>query len=160
MLDFSVTFLITIVNITFLFIVLKKVLFGPVTKFMEDRTLKIKRDIDSAKNSADRAATLEAEYGVKLKAIDAEAQKILQAARERAKQDYNTILSDAKAETARMIDTARIEIENERRESKSALLRETADISILAASRVIRENLDSGKNRELVEAFLETAGAS
>jgi F-type H+-transporting ATPase subunit b len=160
MLDFSVTFLITIVNITFLYLVLRKVLFAPVTKFMEDRALKIRKDLDLAKSSAERAAALESEYDTKLKAISDEAQRILQTARDRAKQDHDAIISDAKAETARMIAAARTEIENEHRESRRALLRETADISILAASRVLRENIDTGKNRELVESFLETAGAS
>lgn len=159
MLDFSVTFLITIVNIAFLYFVLKKVLFVPVTKFMEERTLKVRRDIESAKNSQERAAALEAEYDAKLKAVGEESQRILHSARERAKQDGDSIVAEAKAEAARIIASARAEIESERRDLRRSLLRETTDISILAASRVLRENIDSGKNRELVDSFLETAGA-
>lgn len=159
MLDFSVTFLITIVNITFLYLVLKRVLFGPVTKFMEERTLKVRRDIDSAKSSQERAAALEAEYGEKIKAIGEETRRILQASRERARQDGDAIVAEAKAEATRMIAAARAEIESERRDLRRSLMRETADISVLAASHVLRENLDTGKNRELVESFLETAGA-
>lgn len=159
MLDFSVTFLITIVNITFLYFVLKKVLFVPVTKFMEERTRKVQKDIESAKNSQERAAALEAEYDAKLKTVGEESQRILHAARERAKQDGDSIVAEAKAEAARIIASARAEIESERRDLRRSLLRETTDISILAASRVLRENIDSGKNRELVDSFLETAGA-
>lgn len=159
MLDFSVTFLITIVNITFLYLVLKRVLFVPVTKFMEERTRKVQRDIDSAKSSQERAAALEAEYDAKMKEIGTETQRILQSARERARQDGDSIVAEAKAEAARMIAAARAEIESERRDLRRSLIRETADVSVLAASRVLRENLDTGKNRELVESFLETAGA-
>jgi F-type H+-transporting ATPase subunit b len=159
MLDFSVTFLITIVNITFLYFVLKRVLFVPVTKFMEERTRKVQRDIDSAKNSQERAAALETEYDAKMKEIGTETQRILQSARERARQDGDSIVAEAKAEATRMIAAARAEIESERRDLRRSLIRETADISVLAASRVLRENLDTVKNRELVESFLETAGA-
>ena len=98
MLEFSVTFLITIVNITFLFLVLRKVLFGRVTKFMEDRSNKIQRDIDLAKLSNERAKTLEAEYAEKLKASREEGQRIIQIAREKSELDRTAIIAEAKVD--------------------------------------------------------------
>jgi len=38
MLDFSITFFITILNIGVLYLILRAILFKPVTKFMENRT--------------------------------------------------------------------------------------------------------------------------
>ena len=160
MLDFSVTFLITVVNVTFLYVVLRKILFKPVTKFMEDRSARIQKDLDSAKNTVARAEALESEYSEKLKASREEGMKIIQAARDKARQEHDEIVAEAKAEAERIVATTRAAIEEERRTATVALRRETADLTIRAATKVVRENLDSERNRKLVESFLETAGVS
>ena len=53
MLNFSVTFIITAVNILVLFLILRAVLFKPVTKLMADRAKKVQDTIaDAAKDRA------------------------------------------------------------------------------------------------------------
>ena len=52
------TFLVTIVNITVLFLVLRAFLFKPVTKFMEDRTKKVQDSLDQAEKERAQAKGL------------------------------------------------------------------------------------------------------
>lgn len=158
MLDFSVTFLITIVNIAFLYVVLRKILFKPVSKFMEDRTSKIQRDIDLAKLATARAESLEAEYAEKVKNAQSEGNKVVQAARERAEREYAEIVASAREEAAKIVSASRLELSQEFRRAEEDLRARAAELSISAASRVVEENLDSGKNRELVEKFLASVG--
>lgn len=160
MLDFSVTFLITIVNITFLYLVLRKVLFGRVTQFMEERSNKIQRDIDLAKMQNERARALEAEYVEKLKASREDGQRIMQIAREKAEQERAAIIAEAKAEAAKIIKETRDELEAERRDVGRKLLKDTADLTILAATAILEENMDADKNRKLVEKFLDKVGVA
>lgn len=160
MLDFSVTFLITIVNVTFLYLVLRKVLFGRVTQFMEERSNKIQRDIDLAKMQNERAQALEAEYAEKLKASREDGQRIMQIAREKAEQERAAIIAEAKAEAAKIIKETRDELEAERRDVGRKLLKDTADLTILAATAVLEENMDADKNRKLVEKFLDKVGVA
>ena len=160
MLDFSVTFLITIVNVTFLYLVLRKVLFGRVTQFMEERSNKIQRDIDLAKMQNERARALEAEYAEKLKTAREDGQRIMQIAREKAEQERAAIIAEAKAEAAKIIKETRDELEAERRDVGRKLLKDTADLTILAATAVLEENMDADKNRKLVEKFLEKVGVA
>ncbi len=160
MLNFSVTFLITIVNVTFLYLILRKILFKPVTKFMADRSEKIRRDIETARLATARAEALEAEFNEKLKGSRDEGQKIVLAYRERANEEHDRIISQAKAEAARIIAQAKAELDSERRDAERSLKRTTADLAILAASRVVRQNVDAEKNRALIDSFLEeTTGA-
>jgi F-type H+-transporting ATPase subunit b len=159
-LDFSVTFFITIVNITFLYLVLKKILFKPVTKFMEDRSNKIQKDIDMAKSANSRAEAREAEFLEKLSKAKEEGQKVIQAAREKAEQEYAAIIAEAKEQAAKIIEASRHELAEDRRSAEIYLQKETANFSIQAASKIIEENLDSEKNRKLVEKFLETVGVA
>ncbi len=160
MLDFSVTFLITIVNVTFLYFVLRRVLFKPVTKFMEDRSNGILKDLDAAKRASLRAEALEAEFAEKMKSVQEESLRILQAAREKAEAERDAIIAKAKAEAAHILRSSLNDLEQERREAELVLRRQTADLSIQAASRILGENIDSDKNRVLVEKFLVSVGVA
>lgn len=160
MLDFSVTFLITIVNVTFLYLVLRKILFKPVTKFMEDRSARIQKDLDQAKFANARAQALEAEFEEKMKAAREEGQKIVKTLQDKALRERDEIIASAKTEAEKIIAASRTALEEERRNAEETLRKEIAAMSIQAASKVVRENLDSDRNRKLVNAFLETAGVS
>jgi F-type H+-transporting ATPase subunit b len=160
MLDFSVTFLITIVNLTFLYLVLRKILFNPVTKFMENRTNSIQQELNAAKIAMARAEELEAEYKEKIRLIQEDGKKIILAAQEKAEKDYKTVIAQAKADSIKILESSRQEIEEERRFAEKMLRKEAANISIQAASRVIGSELDSLKNRELVGKFLDTVGVA
>ena len=81
MLDFSVTFIITIVNIIILTLILRAALFKPITKFMAARAKKVQDSIDKADEDEARAQRLLGQYQGKLKNADAEAQEIIKTAR-------------------------------------------------------------------------------
>ena len=53
--------------------ILSYLLFYPVRKMLEDRKMKIKTDLDTAKLDKEDAAALKAEYDAKLKNIEKEA---------------------------------------------------------------------------------------
>jgi F-type H+-transporting ATPase subunit b len=155
-LEFSVTFFITIVNVTFLYFVLRKVLFKPVTQFMEARQKSIQTDIDLAKRAKERADVLEAEYTAKIANANEECRALLQSARVQADRVRDEIIAQAHADAEKILAAARQNIEEEKRSAERVLRQEAADISILAASRLVEQNLDSGKNRELVRKFIES----
>jgi ATP synthase, F0 subunit b len=159
-LSFSVTFLITVLNLTVLYFVLKRVLFKPVTKFMEDRANRVQRDIDAASQANARAEELKAEYEAKLRGIAEEGQSIIQASREKAKEEAAEILAQAQAQAAKLLETTRESLEEERREVELALRGDLADLSIMAASSVVAANMDSDRNRELVKKFIASVGAA
>lgn len=58
-----------------------------------------------------------------------------------------------------MLERARREIETEKERALVQLRREAVNLAITGASKVIEENLDSEKNRQLVEGFLASIPA-
>lgn len=160
MLNFSVTFLITIVNITFLYLVLRKILFNPVTKFMESRTASIQNEIDAAKKTTERAEALEAEFRKKMADAEAEGQRLIQVAREKADREYAAIIEKAHADAEKYLRDSRQKLAEEQSSAERFLRDSAADLSIQAASRVIAANLDTEKNRKLVEQFIESVGVA
>ena len=51
-------FVWTIINLIVLYLVLRKILFKPVTEFMENRTNSIKQQLEDSKNSNEKALQL------------------------------------------------------------------------------------------------------
>jgi len=56
------------------------------------------------------------------------------------------------------VERARGEIHRERDAALEALRRESVELALAAASRLIRENLDQPKDRALVEQYLAEVG--
>ena len=78
----------------------------------------------------------------------------------KAERECQEMLAKAREEAAKIVLASRKDLEEERKYAESALRDKTADISILAASRILGENLDSGKNRSLISKFLESVGVA
>ena len=69
------------IAIFILFFLLSGILFEPVKKVLNNRTERIRNDIESASKDKEAAAALKAEYDEKIKSIDKERETILAEAR-------------------------------------------------------------------------------
>jgi len=56
------------------------------------------------------------------------------------------------------VERARSEIERERDAALEMLRKESVELALAAASRLMSENLDQAKDRELVEKYLRELG--
>ena len=68
----------------------------------------------------------------------------------------NDLLEQARQEQQTILERARREIETEKDRAVAQLRREAVSLAIAGASKVIEQNLDNTKNRELVEGFLSS----
>jgi len=159
MLDFSVTFIITIINITILFLILRKILFKPVTKFMADRTARVQDSIEQADKDKAQAKALLGEYEDKLKNADAEAREILKTARENAEQQAQMIVAEGKQEAANISAAARKQIEAEHQAALAKFKLEAAALVMAASARLAARDLSSDDNRRYVNMLLDELAA-
>jgi len=161
MLDFSVTFIITIVNIVILFLILRVVLFKPVTKFMAERALKIQRSIDHAEENNVTARKLLADYEAQLKAADTEAERIIHGARERAEAEAESIIAESRIMARQITATALAKVESERLAAMALFKAEAAALVVSAASRLIKRELVGSEQQRFAAEALEqiTSGA-
>jgi F-type H+-transporting ATPase subunit b len=154
------TFIFALVNLAILYFILKKILFVPVTKFMENRTKSIENNIQSAMNQRAEAESLKTEYENQLLNAKEQADVILKDASGRAAREYESIIAQAKEESQGLIDRTRADIENERRQMLREVRNEVASLALAAASKIIEANMDNEKNRSLVEKFINEEGAA
>jgi F-type H+-transporting ATPase subunit b len=140
MLDFSVSFFFTLVNIAILFVALRAILFKPVTKFMEERTAKIQGDINGAAKEREDAKLLRQKYEEKMEAAAAEAAKIRQQAGEQAERQAERIVADGRVQAEGIIAAARKQIQTEREAALLAFRAEAASLVVTAAGRLLRRD--------------------
>ncbi len=159
--DFNnITFLFTIMNLLILYLILKKILFKPVTEFMEKRANNIREMFENAQSSKEQAESMKAELKQQLDKAIEEADKIVSEARIKAEKQYEDILNKSKEDAKAMLEKARKEIEIERKSMMDEMRGQIAGIALTAASKVIRKNMDTDANKKLVDQFIDEVGAA
>ena len=132
------------INLVILLLLMKKFLFGPVTKMLDERSKEIADTIDGANAKMDAAEKSRQEYEAQLLNAKKEAQDIVDAAKKRGQQEYEAQLAKARGDIARMQADALLE----------GARQEIAMLALLAASKGSQQKMNSQADRDLVNAFL------
>jgi F-type H+-transporting ATPase subunit b len=142
------------------FLLLAKFAFPPAAKALQERTNKIRGDIDSAEHDREEAAQLLADYRRQLSAAREESSQILDDARKTAEQLRRELQARAEEDASRMIERAREDIAGERERAISEIRREVGSLAVDLASRVIGESLDRERQLALVDRYIEDLAGS
>jgi F-type H+-transporting ATPase subunit b len=146
----------TLVIFGILFWILKRYAYPAILEQVEKREKALESAIESAKRDREEAARILADQKAAIESARGEAQKIVADARSVAEKVRAELIEKAHAEQRDMLDRARRDIRAERDKAIAELRREAVDLAIAGAGKVIEENLESDKNRKLVESFLST----
>jgi F-type H+-transporting ATPase subunit b len=148
----------TLIIFVLLMIVLSRYAFGPLTRAVEARERSLQEAIDAAKADRDAAAKLLAEHQAQIEAARGEAQKLIADGRGVAEKMRTDLLDQTRKEQQDMLERARRDIESEKDKAIAQLRREAVDLALAGAGKVIEQNLESQKNRQLVESYLASIG--
>ncbi|MBE5964123.1 MAG: F0F1 ATP synthase subunit B [Lachnospira sp.] len=150
--------LILAINIFILFVAGSYLLFNPARDFLEKRKNGIKADLEKASEDKKDAEALKAEYEEKLKNANKDAEAILAEARKKALDRESQIVSEAKAEAARIIERANVEAELEKKRVKDDVKKEIISVAALMAQRVVGAAVDINVQDNLLEETLKEMG--
>jgi F-type H+-transporting ATPase subunit b len=159
MLDFSVTFIITIINITILFLILRKILFKPVTKFMADRAKRVQDIFDQAARDKAGAQELLERYREKTKNADAEAAEIIAAAKKKAIIESEKIIADGRAAVEVLTAAAQRQLDAEREAMFTRFRLEAAALVMTVSARLLERELSSDDNRRYAAMLMDELAA-
>jgi F-type H+-transporting ATPase subunit b len=137
--------------------VLRRFFFKPILGTIESRQQKINQSLDEAQEAlaSVKANRLKAEK--LLDEASAEAREILNRAERLAADLHDVARREAKIEADLLVTKARVEIDRERLAAIAELRREAVDLALVAASRVIGENLSDDRSRQLAEEAVRRA---
>ena len=149
------TLVAQIVNFVILFALLYVVAYKPIMRMLDKRSQTIKESMEQAEAINQQSAGAEEEIKKQLEAASKEGQGRITRAVRAGEEVKQKAQEEAKQEAETLIDRARAEIQKERDEAIGELRKEFADLTIMAAEKVIDRSLDKKAHRQLIEKVLE-----
>ncbi|SNS50137.1 ATP synthase F0 subcomplex B subunit [Anaerovirgula multivorans] len=156
--EFGWTFVFQIVNTIIIFLVLKRFLFKPATEFMENRTKGIENALEEADMKNKEAEDLKGQYQEKLANIKEERNEIIREATKRAEERSNEIIKAAEVEAQKIKEKGQQEVERERHKAVNELKDQISTLAIMAASKVVQEELNQQTHEKMIEEFIKEVG--
>jgi F-type H+-transporting ATPase subunit b len=138
-----------------LFFVLKKFLWKPVLKVIDERRESIEaafQEVDDARAGIEQ---LKLDYEQKLAGISAQAQAMLQEAVEHGQQLAAEIRQSADESREKMLQRTQEEIAREKDKAMAELRNAAIELSFAISQRVMRDGLDRERHDQLVQGFIE-----
>ncbi|MCL8208137.1 MAG: F0F1 ATP synthase subunit B [Actinomycetia bacterium] len=147
-----------LIAVILLFLFLRRFVFPPVLKAMQERQARIQGDLEAAEAQRREAEKLRQDLEQQLKEVRQKAEAALARALRDAEEESQQILERARAEARRIIADAETEIQAERERALEAVKRQVADLAVEIAERVLAERLSAEQDRRLFEQFVEQLG--
>ena len=145
---------ISLCNLTILFLLLKKFLFKPVKRTLEKRRQQVDDLYGSAETAKAEAESAKEEYTAKLDRADESARKIVSDATRRANERAEEIVDEAKSEADRLRRRADEEIAQEKKKALNEIKNDISDISVEIAEKVVGREIREEDHREMIDAFI------
>lgn len=156
LLSFETGFGVWVLISTLLFLwAMNKWLVPPIMNALKEREVTIKSSLESAEKALARAEEVSRDNEIALKEAEAAAQKIRKQAIEEAELLRTERIEKSKAEADKLLTDARQVIEQEKKRALNELRNEVAQLAVESASIILKSELDSDKNKKLVNSYIE-----
>lgn len=148
----------TIISFFLLLGLLWKVAFPQILKAMKKREETIRQQLEETQKTKKEAESLLDEYKRQLAEARSEAQKIINDGKSLGENMRKEIVQKAQQESNQIVKRAQEEIELQKQKAILELQEKIADLSIMAASKIINKSLDTEDHRRLVEEYIGKVG--
>lgn len=155
MANYVSTAVFAIINLLVSYYILNRFLFKPIMAMLRKRQEEVTRVLADADERLREAEDKMATADLRLDQSSREAADLVSSARSQAEVQSESILQDARRESASRLTRADNEINRLRTAMLNNIRDEVADLSVTIASKVIGEAMDAKRQREMVDAFLK-----
>lgn len=152
------TALFALANFLFLFFMLRKFLFNPVMKMIDDRQKEIDDLYKDAEDAKKDAQAKQQEYDRKLSAAQQTSEQLVREAVARGQSREEEILLQANAQASAMMDKAADDIAREKKKAVNDAKDEISVIALSIAGKVVGRELNDADHARLVDGFIEELG--
>lgn len=131
----------------------------PIVKVLDERQERVREGIEAAQRMQEQLQATAARN----EEVLAEARRDSQAILAQARESGESVLTRAREEAGKQSDEymarAQATLRAETEQARQQLRKEVADLAMLAASQIVRKELDPASQAELIEATLSEAAA-
>ena len=144
----------TAITFIILVLILKRVAWKPILTELDNREKQIADSLNKAEQAKKDAQKILEENQASLAKAEEESKKIIDESRGFADNLKEHMLKESKDQQQKIIEDASAEIERKKNAAFEELKNQIADISIIAAEKIMKENIDADKNKKIVEKYL------
>ncbi len=145
----------TVITFLLLLGVLRMVVWKPLLNMLDEREGRIQEALDQAEVARQEAQASVEENRAAMAQAQAEAQEAVAQGREAAERVAQEVRQRAEAESQQLLEQARRTIQQEKDQAVQALRNQVAELAILAAGKILDENVDDDRNRKIVDEFID-----
>ncbi len=126
----------------------------PLSNAIQERNGHLEHTFTEAENLRAEMTKLRNDYEAQLAAANASAREHIEAQIKEAQNLRQTLMNEAATRADAMIERAQQEIASERERILSGLRTQVVELSLVAAEKIVGENMNTDRNRKLVDEFV------
>lgn len=149
------TFILTILNLFIQMFLMKKFLFKPIRRVLEERQKRADQNIRAAEQEKAEAEAVKAEYTKNMAQAREEAAGILERAKQDASQQADELLQSARSEAQALKAKAESDIRQEKKRALNEAKDEIGGLAMDIAGRVVEREIHEADHRALINDFLQ-----
>ena len=150
--------IMTLISTILIVLFAKHFFWDKILAFVKKRQDLIQDNIDSSEDLKKAALAQKEKYEVEMKHAGQDAHVIIETARVNATQQKKEILDQANSEAARIKAKAQEDIDRDRLKAQDEMKEAISDVAIEAAKKLVDKEMDESTQRKFVDDFLAKAG--
>ncbi len=150
--------IVSLINLILLFLIIKRFLYKPVKKMLEERQKTIDGNYEDAEKAKEKALSEQKAYEEKLSSAKAEADSVIQSAVDIAKEREKEILAEAKLKAEGIIRKAEEDAALEMRKAEESIKNEIVEVSTLLTEKMLEREIRAQDHKQMIDSFIEGIG--
>lgn len=147
--------LFNLINFLILYWILKRLLFKPILKAMNDRRDQINESVDNIKKAQTELAMAEQNAKKVRDAAKVDSNNIIAAAHDDAKELATEMKQKTKEEIETLVEQARKKIDAEKQKMREEVKTEIVDTVMLGVEKLVEEKVDTKNDKVFIEKTLK-----
>lgn len=149
---------VSLLNLVILFLLVKKFLYKPVKKMLNERQANIDKQYSDADEAKAKALENQKLYEEKLSAAATEADGIVQSAVDTAKAREKEIIEDAKAKAEGIVLKAENDAKLAVLKAEDGIKQEIINVSTILTEKVLEREITQADHKNLIDSFIDNMG--
>ncbi len=150
--------IISLANLTILFLLVKKFLFKPVKNILAKRQSEIDDRYNLAEEKQKDASENQRLWEEKIHIAQTEADAIISDAKNIARESEEKIISEARARAQGIIRQAETDAELEYKKAIDGIKEEIVNVSEVIAEKLLEREINTKDHRNLIDSYIEKIG--
>lgn len=152
--------IISLCNLTILYLLLKKFLYEPVRKVLAARQAAIDSKFEEADNARANAKADEKAWSEKMAGAKATSDAMIAEAARKAEKRGEEIIEAATLRAEGIVDQAFTAAELEKKKAESQIRRQIVDISSLMTEKILEREINAEDHMGFIDSMIDQIGAS